>query len=207
MARWTDCKHLDAVIVSHLHIDHFGDLYPLFYALRFDYSMPWGLPLYQPGGLLELMGRILSDDAREFLPRVFDERRIGEDEELVLGEMRFSFFPITHMVEGYSIRVEGRGWSLAYSADTSLNQDLVKAALGVDLFICEATMPVAFEKEASFGHLTSHQAARVAQEAGVRHLVLTHIWPTFEPEMVASEAAEVFGGRISVARENQRIEL
>ncbi len=207
LVRWADFTQLDGVIITHLHIDHFGDLYPLYYALRFHPQKPWGLPLYQPGGCLELLGRILSEDAKGYLPQVFRERDINEEEDLSIGKMTFRFYPITHMIDGYSVRVIGEGWSLAYSSDTMPSQNLVKAAEGVDLFICESTLPKEMEREASLGHMTSHQAAEIAKEARVKCLLLTHIWPTFDPQKIAREAAEVFDGHIEVAKEGMQINL
>ncbi|MDI6873224.1 MAG: MBL fold metallo-hydrolase [Actinomycetota bacterium] len=198
---------IDAVLITHMHIDHFGDLYPLYYALRFHPLKPWGLRLILPEGGLEHMGRILSPEAREYLPRVFREETLQDGKDYQVGSMLVRAFPTRHPVEGYAVRVEGEGWTLAYSSDTSLTPALEEAARGADLFICEATLPDSYREEASHGHLTSRQAGEAARRAGVRRLLLTHIWPTFDTEEVLAEAAEAFGGDAEVAREGMRIRL
>ncbi len=207
LLRLVDFTELDAVLITHMHVDHFGDLYPLYYALRFHPDKPWGLRLILPQGGLAQMGCLLGDDARDFLPRVFREEQLREGKTYRVGDIAVRAFPTRHFVEGYSVRLEGEGWSMAYSSDTTPNPALVEAARGVDLFVCEATLPSSYEEEAAHGHLTSTQAAAAAAEAGAKRLLLTHIWPTFDPGQLLAEASEVFGGEAGVAREGMQVEL
>jgi ribonuclease BN (tRNA processing enzyme) len=207
LLKYVDFTALDAVIISHLHIDHFADLYPLFYALRFHPDHPWGLSLWQPAGGLALLGAVLGEETRQYLPRVFEFGEIAAGLTVELGGMRLRFFPAVHNVEAYSVRIEGDGWCLAYSGDTAAHPGLVEAARGADLFICEATMPRGYEKEAALGHLTSRQAGEAARQAGVGELMLTHIWPTFDRELIKREAQEAFGGRVSLAHEDLQVEM
>lgn len=198
---------LEAVVVTHMHIDHFGDLYPLFYALRFYPGEPWGLRLILPEGGLDLMGRILGEDSRSYLPRVFSQETIRAGGTCRVGEMALSFFPTRHPVEGYAVRVEGDGWIVAYSSDTSPCPGLEAAAAGADLFICEATLPASYEEEASHGHLTSLQAGEAASRAEARRVLLTHIWPTFDPRDILAEFRSVYKGEVEVAREGAVLRL
>lgn len=198
---------LSAVLITHMHIDHFADLYPLYYALRFHPGRPWGLRLVLPEGGLSLMGLILGDEAREYLPRVFREEVLRSDIIYQIGDISMRAYPTSHPVEGYAVRLEGRGWSLAYSSDTGPTPNLVEAARGVDLFICEATLPDSYREEASHGHMTSRQAGEAAEAAGARRLLLTHIWPTFDPAEILAEAREVYHGEVGVAREGMVVRV
>ncbi len=202
-----DYVDLDAVVITHMHIDHFGDLYPLFYALRFDPDEPWGLRTFMPEGGLELMGCILGEDSREYLPRVFESEPIEAGREYAVGKMAMSFFPTRHPVEGYSVRLQGEGWTMAYSSDSSPCPGLEAAAAGVDLFICEATLPASYTEEASHGHLTSLQAGETASRAGAGSLLLTHIWPTFERKDILEEVKQVYAGEVSLALEGMEVHL
>ncbi|MBN2027581.1 MAG: MBL fold metallo-hydrolase [Actinobacteria bacterium] len=202
-----DFTGIDAVVVTHMHIDHFGDLYPLFYALRFDPDEPWGMRLIMPGGGLELMGRILGEDSRAYLPLVFASEPIAAGRVYRVAEMELSFYPTDHPVEGYSVRLAGEGWTMAYSSDSSPCPGLEEAASGVDLFVCEATLPADYVEEASHGHLTSLQAGETAARAGARRLLLTHIWPAFDKQDILEEVREVFGGEVALAREGMVIQL
>jgi len=207
LGKYLDFTRLGAVVLSHLHVDHFADLYPLFYALRFHPERPWGLPLYAPRGALEVLGRLLGEDSRSFLSRVFDHRELSPGQEAEVGGMRLLFQAARHNVEAYHCRVEGSGWSVAYSGDTAYHAGLAEAARGADLFLCEATMPHAFEREASVGHLTSRQAGEAARRAEVKELLLAHIWPTFDREVIVEEARMEYGGPVEAALQDMRLSL
>ncbi len=207
LVKQVEFASLSAIVITHMHIDHFGDLYPLFYALRFFPGEPWDLPVMMPGGGLEEMGCILGEDSREYLSRVFSERPISKGKFYQVGDMKAAFYPTRHPVEGYSVRIEGEGWKVAYSSDTTPCPGLVEAAQGSDLFICEATFPAAYAKEASHGHMTSGQAAEAATGAGVKSLLLTHIWPTFDPEDILGEVKEIYAGEAALAREGLQLKF
>jgi len=61
----------------------------------------------------------------------------------------------------------------------------------IGLFLCEATYTK--EREGELQHLSGRQAGTMAAAAGVGDLVVTHRWPTVDPDALAGEAAEAFG--------------
>ncbi|OFW57676.1 MAG: hypothetical protein A2V52_05540 [Actinobacteria bacterium RBG_19FT_COMBO_54_7] len=207
LLKQVEYTNLAGIVITHMHIDHFGDLYPLFYALRFFPGEPWGLQVLMPGGGLEEMGCILGADSREYVPRVFSETPIVKGNIYQVGDMKIIFHPTRHPVEGYSVRIEGKNWIVAYSSDTKPCPGLAEAADSADLFICEATFPVSYTKEASFGHMTSAQAAKAATDAGAKSLLLTHIWPTFDPRDILSEVNETYEGEAILAYEGLQLKL
>lgn len=207
LLRFVEVTEVHAVVITHMHVDHFADLYPLYYALRFHPQKPWGLRLILPRGGLELLGCLLGEEGRSYLPEVFAAEDLLEGNIYQVGDMELKAFPTAHPVEGYGLRVEGDSWSLAYSSDTSWLPELVEGARDADLFICEATLTDAYREEAAHGHLTSRQAGEAAALAGVKRLLVTHVWPTFDPRKILEEAAEAFAGEVELAVEGLRLEL
>lgn len=109
-----------------------------------------------------------------------DGRRIGPDE--VLGPLR-------------------PGLKLVHIGDAGRTEDLVEVCRGADALVIEATY---LEQEAEmarqFSHLTARQAAKLAVQAGVRQLILTHLSRRYREKDVLAEARTVFA-EAQVARD------
>lgn len=100
------------------------------------------------------------------------------------------------------VSVPRRGQGFAFVMDTRLCDAAFALADGVDLLVCEATFLSADEDLARrYGHLTAAQAARIAAEAGVRRLVLTHFSQRYgdDPTPFVDEARQVFDDVVAVA--------
>jgi ribonuclease BN (tRNA processing enzyme) len=117
-----------------------------------------------------------------------------------MGAGRLRFAAATHYIASYAIRYEHNGHSITYSADTAPDERVVELARGTDLFLCEATL-LAGECETgeARGHSTSADAARMAADAGVRCLVLTHYAQDATAKDLEAGARHYFGGEIIVA--------
>ncbi len=99
------------------------------------------------------------------------------------------------------------GLSLAILGDAGQVHDLTEAVRGVDLLVSEATyLAPDAEMARRFGHLTAAQAARLARDAGVRTLVLTHLSQRYRVRDILSEVEPIFPSVI-VARDFDRIQI
>ncbi len=97
-----------------------------------------------------------------------------------------------------------RGRSFSYSGDTRPCAAFIEASEGVDLMVHEATFTDdGTDRAAESGHSTARQAAEVCKQAGAGTLVLTHISPRIEDDLVLeNEASEVLEARnVVVARD------
>jgi ribonuclease Z len=101
-----------------------------------------------------------------------------------------------------------RGQRFAFVMDTRLCDGVHALAEGCDLLVIESTFLDEDEALAvEHGHLTAGQAARVARDGGVRHLVLTHFSQRYsEPAEFERQArAAGFEGELTVAHDLQRV--
>jgi len=192
-------------VISHMHADHFLDLIPLRYAIRYGSKRrPNRLPVWMPPGGIAMLRSITNAFASEgngdFLDEAFDLKEFDPAKPLPIGSGRLRFAPTTHFITSFAIRYERNGTSLTYSADTAPDQRVVELARGTDLFLCEATL-LANEKEHGGirGHSSSKEAAQMASDAGVARLVLTHYSQDATANDLAEGARAIYKGKIEVA--------
>jgi ribonuclease BN (tRNA processing enzyme) len=172
-----DPRTLTAVIVGHLHADHYIDLV----ALR--YLFPWGeridnrLPVHLPPGGREHMTSLTAaiSERPTFFDDAYDVVDYRRDATFGVGELRARVIPGLHYVPAWGVELtDPAGRRIVYAGDTGPNNQLVRIAHGADLFVCEATLASAAHDDPKRGHLTADEALDIAQAAGVGQTVLVH---------------------------------
>jgi ribonuclease BN (tRNA processing enzyme) len=206
LQRRLDVADVDAVLLSHLHPDHFGDLYSLYYALRFHADGRRSVPVYAPAGADEFVGRILGDSSGAF-GEVLRFSAVAAGQVLELGPLTVELFAANHPVEALASRVSAGGRVLAYTGDSDATPELEACARGADLLLCDATWLEADGPHPAGVHLTGAGAGRTADAAGARRLVVTHLFPGTEPRAVAAEAAGAYDGDVLIATDLQELHL
>lgn len=99
------------------------------------------------------------------------------------------------------------GARLVFVGDTGRTDDLLDVAHNADALIIEATyLDVDAEMARQFGHITAGQAARLARDANVQHLYLTHLSRRYREQDVLAEAQSIFPNA-TVARDFDRIKV
>jgi ribonuclease BN (tRNA processing enzyme) len=211
MRRYVDYDALDAVIISHMHADHFLDLIPLRYAVRYGSKRRTArLPVWMPPGgiamLRSMTNSFANEGAGDFLDESFDVREFDPVQPLPMGPGMLRFAPTTHYITSYAIRYDRGATSITYSADTAPDARVVDLARGTDLFLCEATLLAGEAEHGGIrGHSSSVEAAQMAADAGVRRLVLTHYSQEATPHDLAETAATIYPGEIVVADDHSII--
>ncbi|MEZ7007786.1 ribonuclease Z [Streptomyces sp. AD55] len=147
--------------------------------------------------------RLTEPDGRRMLPERLAEHGIrGPDVGRLRREGSLGGVTLDEVSE---VR---RGQRFAFVMDTRLCEGAYALAEGCDLLVIESTFLDEDEELAvEHGHLTAAQAAGVAREAGVRHLVLTHFSQRYgDPEEFARQArAAGYEGELTVARDLLRV--
>jgi len=217
-----DYVDVNAVVVSHLHADHFLDLVPFSYALTYaprqqpvpvdrwpGTEYPAHPDLHAPPGARETLRRVVGAWGSESLiENAFDLREYEAGDRLEVGPLRIAFGEVDHFVQTFAVEITSTatGGRFVFGADTGPSEKLVAFATGADVLMAEATLPRP-EREGVRGHLTPAEAGEHAARAGVKALVLTHISDELDEAWAREEAAKAFGGPVEVAHEGAVYEI
>jgi ribonuclease BN (tRNA processing enzyme)/HSP20 family molecular chaperone IbpA len=213
LRHYRDYVDVDAVVISHLHADHFLDLVPFSYALVYaprqqpvavggwpGTSSPAHPQLFAPmgaGGVFRHLAACWGDE--ELIERAFHLAEYQGPDELSLGPITVQFCEVPHYTRTFAVEVAaGGGGRFTYSADCSPNDHLVRFAAGTDLLLIEATVPRP-ERTGTRGHLTPREAGEHGQRAGARRVVLTHFSDELDAEWARAEAEEALGAPVELA--------
>jgi ribonuclease BN (tRNA processing enzyme) len=217
-----DYVDVDAVVVSHLHADHFFDLVPFASALTYaprqqpvpvdrwpGTDSPARPALHAPHGAREAFARVSAAGGSETLIEgAFALREYDADDELEVGPLRVRFQQVPHYLDTYAMCISSvnGGGRVVYGADCSPTDALTEFAREADVMIVEATLPRP-ERTGVRGHLTPGEAGEHARAAAARRLVLTHISDELDWDWARDQAAASFGGPVELAREGAVYEL
>jgi len=196
LSRLMDPADVDALIISHMHVDHCADVFPLYHYLRFGPSVRPPLPLIVPEGAVDRIAAFVDSGGGSHLHDVFDPTTPAS-EPVEIGSMTFRFGVADHPLPTLQMRVDAQGRALAYSADTGRGSNLAALAGGANTLLAEASFQ-GLDKPAPH-HLTAAEAGVIAREAGVERLILTHLMPTLDPQQSIAEAAAEFHGDVMAA--------
>ncbi len=180
------------LFISHLHLDHIIGLHtlPLLHlgqgidvflpkALRKDLHAFLRIPFMYPLGLLPTRLRFHNALGRSIVP------------------LKFETAVLRHRVRCYGYRFHLKGGEVAYCTDTGMCDNLHRLAQGADVLIAESAM--SYEDEGlNLFHITPQTAAKVARDAGVKRLFLSHFDPVSYPSIKDRKKAEAAAQKIFV---------
>jgi ribonuclease BN (tRNA processing enzyme) len=217
-----DYVDVDAVVLSHLHADHFLDLVPYSYALTYaprqqpvpvdrwpGTDCPACPVLHAPPGAKALFRRVVGAWGNEdLIEKAFELREYDPKDRIEIGPVRITFQPVPHFTETFAMSISSTNGSgrIVYGADSAPTEALTEFGRDADLMLVEATLPRP-ERTGMRGHLTPEEAGGQAKDAGAKRLVLVHISDELDAERARELAAEQFGGPVEVAVEGTTFEV
>ncbi len=206
-----DWPNLDAIWISHFHLDHFGGLPPFLFSLKWSpqtQARTKPLKIVGPHGLRNLLESI--DSANNY--RLFAQKFAITIEETDPSR-RFQLLPgieaaatkTAHNAESLALRLKtSENKTFAYTSDTGFTESLANFVSGVDLLVMECSFrrnkPIAT-------HLELAEAMRVAESGQPGKLVLAHLYPEWDGIDVAGEARQLWKGKVLEAVDGLEIEI
>ncbi len=196
------------ILCTHHHLDHISDLAAVLF-LRNVIEPPPETRLALAGpvghralidGLEGVHGAMVADRAG-----LHDRVELGDGGTWSLGPFEVEARHVRHSEGALGVRVTSGGRTLAFSGDSGPCDALVSLFRGADLVLAECSYPASRESD---HHLNTTSAGRLATEAGVTRLVLTHFYPVCDAVDVEAEVrAAGYEGELSLAVDGATYEV
>lgn len=195
LQKFLSISELDAVILSHYHHDHVADIGVLQYAKLIDYYV------HNNEKKLKIYGHTEDKDGYLSLSHQYTEGiAYNPDEVLKAGPFEITFFRTEHPVPCFGMRITDGKKTIVYTADSSYTEAWIPFAEGADLLIADCNY-FKGQDGTKAGHMNSEEAAGIAQAAGVKQLVLSHLPQFGVLEQLKEEAKQIYTGEIVLAVE------
>lgn len=184
LAEGLDWANVDAIWISHFHLDHCGGLPAFLFGSRYADEMQHRnkpLRIFGGPGLRELLQGF--NDLRDYklldqpFPLEFHDIKPLEKFEIAPG-LEAVAMKTPHTDESHAIHLRDRdGSTLVYTSDTGFTKTLGAFARKVDLFVIEASFP---KDKPGENHLEMAEAMYLIRKAEPRRAVITHLYPYWD---------------------------
>lgn len=197
------------VVISHFHADHIGEIPSLIFALRHGLAEPRTEPLqiWGPAGTTDLFERWAVALGSWLTAPGFEVaiREIPPGRRLRVGDLEIDALSTPHTEESLALKLAGGESVLGYTGDTGPGSDLAQFFSDVDLLLAECSLPDALVAD---NHLSPTRLAKLAAEAGVERLLVTHVYPQLQRlDVVGMIRAAGYAGEILVASDGFEVQV
>jgi ribonuclease BN (tRNA processing enzyme) len=200
---------VDRIFFTHFHPDHTVDVVPLLFSIKYGAEEERTRPLYLTGpesftefwdSVRSVWGEFMVGD----YPTHVSELPHVCSSPLDLPGCRLSWAPAEHRPESIAYRLDGEDGDFVYSGDTEYSESVVELARNAHTLLIECSFP---DENPVPGHLTPSSAARIASEAGVERVVLTHIYPAADELDLPAEIGRGYDGEVVVAKDGLKFSV
>ncbi len=170
--RERDALDVDAIAITHFHLDHWGDLVPWAWLAAYGPERPGRPELWlPPGGVRELDTFAARWGNERMFERAFQLHEFSVERPFTAAGFKVEPRRVVHYhLDAFGFRVSAEAKTLAYSGDSAPTPELSELARGADLFLCEATLARPDADGEPRGHLTAEEALSAADGP----VLLTH---------------------------------
>jgi ribonuclease BN (tRNA processing enzyme) len=179
LTRFIDITQLSGIVLSHLHYDHMSDIMVLHYMLQFT-ELKQNIPVIAPGEP-ETVHRLMENDKLDLI----------QPRKISIGEMDFTFAHAVHPVTAVSVKAQCDGRTFVYTGDTNMNPDIELFAHGADFLLADAGLSSELWSP-NAPHLSAKLCGELAKNAGAGRLLLTHLRPGLDPDLLLEEARRAY---------------
>ena len=167
---------IDALLITHFHLDHWGDLVPWIFGAAYGSGREAPRPqLWLPpggAGTLRAFGRQLA--FANAIEGAFDVDEYAEDTPFSAAGFEVTPVRLAHYDQlTFGFRVSDSQHTIAYTGDTAPSPKVAELARDADLFLCEATLAQTEAGEMR-GHLSAEEAVAAFEASGARRLLVIH---------------------------------
>jgi len=204
LASLLDPAALDAILISHLHPDHFIDLVSLRHYLRWGPGAPRRARVLAPAGLDGRLDALHAEPG--FSAGALDVERVVPGVTRI-GSMAVAAANVTHSTESYGFRVSRSvGPGLVYSGDCGQAEDLDPLIQPGDALLCEVSFgpgPVPPDT----AHLDGPGIGALATRTSAGQVLLTHLLMGFDEKETVASVRAGYAGPVALVQPGDRFTI
>jgi len=206
-----DWPNLDAIWISHFHLDHMGGLAPFLFGSRWApqiQSRTKPLQIFGPNGLRRIINAMNDSNNYKLFQQSFSVEIVevgpGTEFEIISG-VAANTFSTPHTEESLALRLKAEDSKLfVYTSDTGFSEDLIPFAKDVDLLLMECSFR---RNKPVQKHLELVEAMSLARACEPKRLVLTHLYPEWDEVDLAAEARSLWSGETIEAKDGLQLQI